>query len=437
MVNTLGQKIDLNILNNYLIFDPNSFSFQLKNYTDNKILYSYNSTKIYHACTLNKLLIAIIFCLKYKSITEDEKKNIYNMIAKSSNKDTIIIDSKITHKDEEKFFYNYYPEFKNNLKRIKITDYETPVSIEFLVNKYIDYNNLPQIKKNKIDLGIDYNKEISFDNFLLSLHKNFDNVRYYNGDKLQYSGKEDNNFTQINCNIFNKIIGDLFTDKFKDINEGKDIIINAMKECKTGHSHKYLPKNKFDIYCKTGTFKNFRHEHDVFYFNDKLYGLIFLSKSSVNYPYGINNKRRGHVTAGLIYLLLKLDDIRFDFFEIKHNLKQKYSIKLFNSINKYNIQRQQIYGLFNISLDNKKIYGVNDPIIKVIGEKENYMLFYNFHASKNIILEPIFFEKKYSIHITNNNKKEKVIVKGYLNITINRDINKDYEIGSIMNKVYF
>ena len=66
MVNTLGQKIDLNILNNYLIFDPNSFSFQLKNYTDNKILYSYNSTKIYHACTLNKLLIAIIFCLKYK-----------------------------------------------------------------------------------------------------------------------------------------------------------------------------------------------------------------------------------------------------------------------------------------------------------------------------------------------------------------------------------
>ena len=107
MVNTLGQNIDFNILNNYLIFDPNSFSFQFKNYTDNKIIYSYNSDKIYHAATLNKLLIAIIFNLKYKSINEDDKKSIYNMITKSSNRDTIFIDSKICHKDEQKFFSNY------------------------------------------------------------------------------------------------------------------------------------------------------------------------------------------------------------------------------------------------------------------------------------------------------------------------------------------
>ena len=79
--------------------------------------------------------------------------------------------------------------------------------------------------------------------------------------------------------ILNKILGDLFTNKL-NINRNKDIILNGMKNCKTGHSHKYLPENKFDIYTKSGTFKNFRHEHNVFYYKSKLYGLTFLSKSS-------------------------------------------------------------------------------------------------------------------------------------------------------------
>ena len=92
MVVSLGKKIDLDILNNYLIYDPKNFSFQLTNYTDNEIVYSYNSNKIYNAASINKLLIAIIFCLKYKKINSDERNCIYNMIANSNNKDTILIE---------------------------------------------------------------------------------------------------------------------------------------------------------------------------------------------------------------------------------------------------------------------------------------------------------------------------------------------------------
>ena len=63
------------------------------------------------------------------------------MIANSNNKDTILIDSKITFKDEQKFFENYYPEFKNKLQRIKMTDFEHPIDIEYLSDQFIKYNN--------------------------------------------------------------------------------------------------------------------------------------------------------------------------------------------------------------------------------------------------------------------------------------------------------
>ena len=534
MVVSLGKKIDLDIFNNYLIYDPKNFSFQLTNYTDNEIVYSYNSNKIYNAASINKLLIAIIFCLKYKKINSDERNCIYNMIANSNNKDTILIDSKITFKDEQKFFENYYPEFKNKLQRIKMTDFEHPIDIEYLSDQFIKYNkysdknyqneyfginskrifrnkkeiinkivnkNFDFLKKNKFNIEIlieeykkqsiekyilnnlgnnikiyknnnlitnEYNrikkndlinidniyqfknelyKDINFNDFLLSLYKNYDCVRYYNGNKKCFSGSEKKNYSQINCNILNKILGDLFTNKL-NINRNKDIILNAMKNCKTGHSHKYLPENKFDIYTKSGTFKNFRHEHNVFYYKSKLYGLTFLSKSSKNYPYGIHKNQRGHVSAGLIYLLLELESIKFNFFEIKHYLNKRRRISLYNRdyqevghIRKYNIKKQYIYGFFNIYLDKRKIHSVRDPIIEVIFIKNSNKLIYNNNICNKIVLEPLFFYKKYPVITFEGNKKNKKFIKGYLNISV---VNKDSynihysknRIGSIKNIIY-